>query len=72
MFVFNRKKKFFWGGRWNMEYLGSVGKGGGLRVDFEEGITSRTTEMFEIFVWATTQGNFVAWKLTTKIEDSKS
>ena len=55
-----------------MEYLGSVGKGGGLRVDFEEGITSRTTEMCEIFVWATTQGDFVAWKLTTKIEDNKS
>jgi hypothetical protein len=44
---------FFWGG------MGSVEKGDGLRVDFEEGSTSRTTEMCVVFVWATTQGDFV-------------
>ena len=40
--------------------MDSVEKGDGLRVDFEEGSTSRTTEMCVVFVWATTQGDFVA------------
>jgi hypothetical protein len=42
-----------------------------FRVDFERDLPVGPQRCVT-FVWATTQGNFVAWKLTTKIEDSKS
>ncbi len=48
------------GQRWEKECLVSVETGGGLRVEFEEGFTSRTTEMCVTFVWVTTQGDLVA------------